>query len=162
MTKSCWIGCRGLFFFKNISIWKMNNISMLIKKKNINNVWINTFCWTGCFWSSLNLNLVDVIARRFSEFSNQYCALFLKFRFSKIVTFKNIKNYLLDLLSKCLGDFVKFLWPSIKFMFSKKATKILFKTLFTIYLSLCSKCQIDGEDLVNFCGLLRKHELQQT
>ena len=25
--------------------------------------------------------------------------------------------------------------------------------------TLCSKCQIDGEDPVNFCGLLRKHEL---
>ena len=24
---------------------------------------------------------------------------------------------------------------------------------------LLSKCQIDGEDFVNFCGLLRKHEL---
>ena len=24
---------------------------------------------------------------------------------------------------------------------------------------LCSECQIDGEDFVNFCGLLRKHEL---
>ena len=26
-------------------------------------------------------------------------------------------------------------------------------------LTLCSKCQIGGEDFVNFCGLLRKHEL---
>ena len=25
--------------------------------------------------------------------------------------------------------------------------------------SAFSKCQIDGEDFVNFCGLLRKHEL---
>ena len=31
--------------------------------------------------------------------------------------------------------------------------------IFTVDLTLCSKCQIDGEDLVNFCGLLRKHEL---
>ena len=38
-------------------------------------------------------------------------------------------------------------------MFSKKATKI--DEIFTVDLTLCSKCQIDGEDFVNFCGLLR-------
>ena len=42
-------------------------------------------------------------------------------------------------------------------MFFKKATKI--DEIFTVVLTLCSKCQIDGEDFVNFCGLLRKHEL---
>ena len=42
-------------------------------------------------------------------------------------------------------------------MFSKNATKI-FK-IFTADLTLCSKCQIDGEDFVNFCGLLRIYEL---
>ena len=42
-------------------------------------------------------------------------------------------------------------------MFSKKATK--FDEIFTIDLTLCSKCQIDGEDFVSFCGLLKKHEL---
>ena len=42
-------------------------------------------------------------------------------------------------------------------MFSKKATKI--DEMFTIDLILCSKRQIDGEDFVNFCGLLRKYEL---
>ena len=41
-------------------------------------------------------------------------------------------------------------------MFSKKATKI--EEIFTDDLTL-SKRQIDDEDLVNFCGLLRKHEL---
>ena len=45
----------------------------------------------------------------------------------------------------------------VKFMFSEKATKI--EEIFTVDLTLCSKCQIDGEDFVNFCGLLRKHEL---
>ena len=45
----------------------------------------------------------------------------------------------------------------IKFMFSKKATKI--DEIFTVNLTLCSKCQINGEDLVNFCGLFRKYEL---
>ena len=42
-------------------------------------------------------------------------------------------------------------------MFSKKATKI--DKIFTIDLMLCSKHQIDDEDFVNFCGLLRKYEL---
>ena len=42
-------------------------------------------------------------------------------------------------------------------MFSKKATEI--DEIFTVDLTLCSKCQIDGEDFVNFCGLLRKHKL---
>ena len=45
----------------------------------------------------------------------------------------------------------------VKFMFSKKATK--FDKIFTSNLTLCSKCQIDGEDFVNFCGLLGKYEL---
>ena len=47
----------------------------------------------------------------------------------------------------------------VKLMFSKKATKI--DEIFTGDLTLCSKCQIDGEDFVNFCGLLRKPELYQ-
>ena len=47
----------------------------------------------------------------------------------------------------------------LKFMFSKKTTKI--NEIFTIDLTLCSKCQINGEDFVDFCGLLRKHELYQ-
>ena len=45
----------------------------------------------------------------------------------------------------------------LAFMFSQKATKI--DNIFTVDLTLCSKCQIDGEDVVNFCGLLRKREL---
>ena len=48
----------------------------------------------------------------------------------------------------------------LKFMFSKKATKI--DEIFTVNLTLCSKCQIGGEDFVNFCGLLRKHELYKA
>ena len=47
--------------------------------------------------------------------------------------------------------------PNFKFTFSKKATKI--DKIFTVDLTLCSNCQIDGEDFVNFCGLLRKHGL---
>ena len=45
----------------------------------------------------------------------------------------------------------------IKFMFSKKAKKI--DEIFTVDLTLCSKCQIGVEDFVKFCGLLRKQEL---
>ena len=45
-------------------------------------------------------------------------------------------------------------------MFSKKDTNI--DEIFTVDLTLYSMCQIDGEDLVNFCGLLRKHELYQS
>ena len=43
------------------------------------------------------------------------------------------------------------------FMFSKKATKI--DEIFTIDTTVITYCQIDGEDCVNFCGLLRKREL---
>ena len=43
----------------------------------------------------------------------------------------------------------------VKFMFSKKATK--FDKIFTGNLTLC-KCQINGEDFVNLCALLRKLE----
>ena len=45
----------------------------------------------------------------------------------------------------------------LKFMFSKKASKI--DKIFTVNLILCSECQIDGEDFINFGGLLRKYEL---
>ena len=47
----------------------------------------------------------------------------------------------------------------LKFMFSNKATQ--FDKIFTFDLTLCSKCQVDGEDFVNLCGLLRKRELYQ-
>ena len=45
-------------------------------------------------------------------------------------------------------------------MFSKKATKI--DEIFTFDLMLRSKRQIDGQDFVNFRGLLRKYELYHT
>ena len=45
----------------------------------------------------------------------------------------------------------------LKFVFSKKATK--FDKIFAVDFTLTTYCQIDGEDFVNFCGLLRKHEL---
>ena len=46
---------------------------------------------------------------------------------------------------------------TVKFIFSKKATKI--DKIYTVDLTLYSKCQIDGEVSFNFCGLLRKYEL---
>ena len=49
--------------------------------------------------------------------------------------------------------FLRGFW--LKFMFSKKTTKT--EEIFTV--DLCSKCQIDCEDFVIFCGLFRKHEL---
>ena len=45
----------------------------------------------------------------------------------------------------------------LKFVFSKKATKI--DKIFTVDLTLTTWCHIDDEGFVNFCGLLRKHEL---
>ena len=42
-------------------------------------------------------------------------------------------------------------------MFFKKVAK--FDKIFTVDLTLTTYSQIDGEDFVNFCGLLRKHEL---
>ena len=42
-------------------------------------------------------------------------------------------------------------------MFSKKATKI--DEIFNAGLTVTTYCQIDGEDFVNFCGVLRKCEL---
>ena len=48
-------------------------------------------------------------------------------------------------------------FPLLKFMFSMKATKI--EEIFTVDLTVYSKCQIDGEDFIKFFGLLRKHKL---
>ena len=42
-------------------------------------------------------------------------------------------------------------------MFSKKATTI--DEIFTVDLTLATYRQINGEDFVNLCGFLRKHEL---
>ena len=41
-------------------------------------------------------------------------------------------------------------------MFTMKDTQI--DEIFTVNLTLSSKCQIDDEDFFNFCGLLRKYE----
>ena len=60
---------------------------------------------------------------------------------------------------KSIWDFKSnFIEALVKFMFSKKATKN--DKTFTIDLTVTSTYrQIDGEDFVNFCGLLRKREL---
>ena len=41
----------------------------------------------------------------------------------------------------------------VKSTFSEKATKI--DKIFTVNLTVCINHQIDGEDFVNFCGLLK-------
>ena len=48
----------------------------------------------------------------------------------------------------------------VKFIFSKKATKT--DEIFTVDLTFTTYCQIDGEDFVNFSGLLRKYELYNS
>ena len=48
-------------------------------------------------------------------------------------------------------------FSQLKFMFFKKATKI--DKIFSVDLTITTYCQIDSEDFVNFCGLLRKREL---
>ena len=50
-----------------------------------------------------------------------------------------------------------FVLSYVEFMFSKKATKI--NEIFPVDLTVNTYCQIDGEDFVNFCRLLRKREL---
>ena len=45
---------------------------------------------------------------------------------------------------------------SLKFIFSKKATK--FDEIFTVDLTFTTLRQINSEDFINFCGLLREHE----
>ena len=47
----------------------------------------------------------------------------------------------------------------LKFMFSRVYKKLRNLHHTPSILCLLSKCQIDGEDFVIFCGLLRKHEL---
>ena len=63
----------------------------------------------------------------------------------ELLNLKELKNFL------PIPSFV------LKFMFSKKATKI--DEIFTVDLTQCSKRQIYGEDFVNFRGLIRKYEL---
>ena len=55
------------------------------------------------------------------------------------------------------NDTTTYIRITIKFAFSEKATKV--DKIFDVNLTVCSNRQIDGEDFVNFCGLLRKHEL---
>ena len=54
---------------------------------------------------------------------------------------------------ECCPFFLAKFWQHVvKFMFSKKATK----KIFTVDLTVTTYCQIDSEDFVIFCGLLRK------
>ena len=60
-------------------------------------------------------------------------------------------------MKKCDMYYIPRYSNSVKFVFSKKATKI--DKIFIDDLTLATKFQIDGVDFVNFCGLLRRHEL---
>ena len=78
-----------------------------------------------------------------------------KVMYLKDVLFALFKKELRKIEKVCKYIFERF--SCIKFMFSKKATKI--DEIFNVDLTLCSKCQIEVEDFIDFCGLLRKHEL---
>ena len=60
-------------------------------------------------------------------------------------------------MNRLLG-FIKMKQKKNLKVYVKKATK--FDEIFTVDLTLCSKCQIHSEDFINFCGILRKPELQ--
>ena len=78
---------------------------------------------------------------------NQICT----YRFQSkylLILYNGLKYFLLE------GFLFQF---HLKFVFSKKATKI--DEIVTVYLTLCSNCQINGEDFVNFCGFPKKYEL---
>ena len=78
------------------------------------------------------------------------------FNFFHCLAAKLIKGIIHKLIHEMSSESIK----PVKFMFSKKAIKI--DEIFSVSLTLTKyKCQIDGEDLVNFCGLLRKYELYQ-
>ena len=73
-------------------------------------------------------------------------------------TLESRTNKILEFLLLAIETPVRVAMKTIvKFMFSKKATKI--DKIFTVDLTLCSNHQIDGEEFVNFRGLLRKYEL---
>ena len=93
--------------------------------------WFN-LCFTNFFQTEVLITLRDTILR--------------------------VGNYFYTADPNCMPEDPEFLDElQVKFMFSKKATKI--DQIFTGNLMLCNNCQMDGEDLVNFCGLLRKHKL---
>ena len=69
----------------------------------------------------------------------------------------NIAGQVVAEVAKVVAKVTAEVAAEIKFMFSKKATKI--DKIFTVDLMVTTYCQIDGEDFVNFCGLLRKREL---
>ena len=75
----------------------------------------------------------------------------------KYYYFKKSKQDVLHFKKKNISKIPRAKLYHVTFMFSKKATKI--DEIFTIDLTFTTKRQIDGEYFINFCGLLRKHEL---
>ena len=107
--------------------------------------------------------IFKLVKNKFSMWQFTWCLFFLKAISQSLIELNITEKWGFQLLStyrRKKGNFksgTSELIFHLKFMFSKKATKI--DEIFTINLTLCSKCQIDSEDFVNFCGLLRKHEL---
>ena len=103
--------------------------------------------------------LLHTREKNLSQHKNKYCLGKLQNN-SKIYSFFFIKVHS-KFARKCDGQTRPLPGGSkhhLKLMFSKKATKI--EEILTVYLTLNSKCQIKGEDFVNFCGYLRKHHLR--
>ena len=50
--------------------------------------------------------------------------------------------------------------PFGKYTFSEKARKV--DKIFTVNLTVCSNRHINGEDFVNFCGLLKNMNFKGT
>ena len=98
-----------------------------------------------CTWKFLALLILKRLAPPYFQIFLRPCSIVRYGRLNKIKSS--------DRLIQCNGLKEEY----VKFMFLKKATK--FDEIFTVDLTLCSKSQIDGEDFVNFYGLLRKCEL---
>ena len=127
-TSSFGYNCQSLSICK-FSIHKQ----LICHPQFINNLWPNNFFTIKC-----------------SEY----------FLWNHIVEFSRVIfeiMYLSRRLDQFLSKSKKKIHGVLKFMFSKKATKI--DKIFTVDLTVTTYCQIDGKDFVNFCGLLRKHEL---
>ena len=131
--------------------------------------------WIKCnvYRKNSRWNIVVVCSRIYAIRTKMNMVVKFRLRIDKIcfksqIHMKKIKYYLknnffldliqlVQLLLLLLERYPNLSLSLIKFMFSKKATKI--DKIFTINLTVCSNRQIDVEDFVNFCGLLRKHEL---
>ena len=113
-------------------------------------IFFKTPCSSPRAWLSVTLVCYIVHRTQWSIFEISIRKLLGKFKVC-FVTHMVLRTW------ECIKkDIAQNCWK-LKFVFSKKATKI--DEIFTVDLTVCSKCQIDGEDFIKLCGLLRKHEL---